>query len=95
MCLKRNNNKPNIEATGEIKILLTIFSYSEESNSPSYQDYYWYMCWLGRRLTFLTTVSDHTFSREIHSNLYIHMCACVHACQIASVVSDYLRYYGR
>ena len=36
---KRNNNKPNIEATGRIKILLTVFSYSEQSNSPSYQDY--------------------------------------------------------
>lgn len=49
MCLKRNNDKPDNEATGGIKILLTIFSYSKESNSPSYQDYVIGICvWLGR-----------------------------------------------
>lgn len=53
MCLKRNNNKPDNEATGGIKILLTIFSYSKESNSPSCQDYVIGLCvWLGRGLTF-------------------------------------------
>ena len=37
------------------------------------------MCLVRKGLTFLTIVLDHTFPREIHSNLYIHMCACVHA----------------
>lgn len=38
MCLKRRNNKPNIEATCGIKILLKFSPIAEKEISP-YQDY--------------------------------------------------------